>query len=211
LRVGDVTLDFADAGLLGTRQITPHHYAFLVSGAEFDQIFARIHDAGLAFYANPHEPKRPGEINCDRGVKRAYGAPDPADGRRVLVDRLWPRGLRKEAAAVDEWLRDIAPSNDLRRWYGHVPARFAEFTDRYRAELAGGRHADALDRLRTLAQAGPLTILTATEMSSMSIRPYSPACSPMAPTRPLPMPASSPTETWPMSGPKTPTTTIDHH
>jgi uncharacterized protein YeaO (DUF488 family) len=95
-------------------------------------------------------------------VRRAYDAPDPADGRRVLVDRLWPRGLRKEAAAVDEWLRDIAPSTDLRRWYGHTPARFAEFADRYRAELAAGRHADAVDRLRILAETGPLTILTAT-------------------------------------------------
>jgi uncharacterized protein YeaO (DUF488 family) len=95
-------------------------------------------------------------------IKRAYDAPDPADGRRVLVGRLWPRGLRKEAACVDEWLRDVAPSNDVRRWYGHVPARFAEFTDRYRTELADGPHADALDRLRTLARAGPLTILTAT-------------------------------------------------
>jgi uncharacterized protein YeaO (DUF488 family) len=95
-------------------------------------------------------------------VKRAYDEPDPTDGRRVLVDRLWPRGLKKQAAAVDEWIRDIAPSTDLRRWYGHAPARFAQFTDRYRAELANGQHADALDRLRTLAQAGPLTILTAT-------------------------------------------------
>jgi uncharacterized protein YeaO (DUF488 family) len=95
-------------------------------------------------------------------VKRAYDEPDPADGRRVLVDRLWPRGLTKQAATVDEWLRDVAPSSDLRRWYGHAPSRFAEFADRYRAELADDRHADALDRLRMLAQAGPLTMLTAT-------------------------------------------------
>jgi uncharacterized protein YeaO (DUF488 family) len=95
-------------------------------------------------------------------VKRAYDAPDPTDGRRVLVDRLWPRGLTKQAAAVDEWLRDIAPSNDLRRWYGHIPARFAEFADRYRAELADTHHADALNRLRMLARAGQLTVLTAT-------------------------------------------------
>jgi uncharacterized protein YeaO (DUF488 family) len=95
-------------------------------------------------------------------VKRAYDEPDPTDGRRVLVDRLWPRGLNKQAAAVDEWIRDIAPSSDLRRWYGHIPARFAEFAGRYRAELAHGLHAEALDRLRILAQAGPLTVLTAT-------------------------------------------------
>ncbi|NJC66651.1 DUF488 family protein [Planosporangium flavigriseum] len=94
-------------------------------------------------------------------VKRAYDEPDPADGRRVLVDRLWPRGLTKQAAAVDEWLRDVAPSSDLRRWYGHAPARFAEFTHRYRTELADRQHADSLHRLRTLAQAGPLTLLTA--------------------------------------------------
>jgi hypothetical protein len=83
VRVGDVILDFADADLLGTRQITPHHYAFLVSEAEFDQIFARIRGTDLGFYANPHEPKRPGEINYDRGGRTVYF--DDPDGHVMEV------------------------------------------------------------------------------------------------------------------------------
>jgi uncharacterized protein YeaO (DUF488 family) len=94
-------------------------------------------------------------------VKRVYDEPDPSDGRRVLVDRLWPRGLRRDAAAFDEWLRDVAPSPDLRRWYGHEPARFAEFAVRYRAELTDAARTDALARLRGYARAGPVTLLTA--------------------------------------------------
>jgi catechol 2,3-dioxygenase-like lactoylglutathione lyase family enzyme len=83
VRLGDLSLDFADATLLGTRQITPHHYAFLVSEAEFDQIFTRIRNAGLAYYANPHEPKRPGEINYDRGGRTVYF--DDPDGHVMEV------------------------------------------------------------------------------------------------------------------------------
>jgi uncharacterized protein YeaO (DUF488 family) len=94
-------------------------------------------------------------------VKRIYDDAAPADGRRVLVDRLWPRGLRKDAAAFDEWLREIAPSDGLRRWYRHEPARFDEFAERYRAELAEPERTEALDRLREYAAAGPLTLLTA--------------------------------------------------
>jgi uncharacterized protein YeaO (DUF488 family) len=75
---------------------------------------------------------------------------------------LWPRGLRKEAAALDEWLRDAAPSTELRGWYGHDPAKFAEFRHRYTAELADRRPRAALGKLRTLAAAGPVTLLTAT-------------------------------------------------
>ncbi|WP_433206067.1 DUF488 domain-containing protein [Dactylosporangium sp. CS-047395] len=95
-------------------------------------------------------------------VKRAYEEPAPADGRRVLVDRLWPRGLAKDRADVDEWLKTVAPSQELRKWYGHDPARFAEFAERYRAELGTGEAADALGHLRELAHDGPLTLLTAT-------------------------------------------------
>jgi uncharacterized protein YeaO (DUF488 family) len=94
-------------------------------------------------------------------VKRVYDGPDPADGRRVLVDRLWPRGLAKDAATFDAWMRDVAPSPELRRWYGHDPARFARFADRYRAELADATHAVAVAQLREDAKAGPLTLLTA--------------------------------------------------
>lgn len=94
-------------------------------------------------------------------VKRVYDPPDPDDGHRILVDRLWPRGLTRQAAAVDEWLRDLAPSRELLRWYGHDRARFDDFAGRYRAELTRGPQAQALRRLRTLAEAGPYTVLTA--------------------------------------------------
>jgi uncharacterized protein YeaO (DUF488 family) len=94
-------------------------------------------------------------------VKRAYEPPEPSDGLRILVDRLWPRGLSKEAAALHEWLRDVAPSHELRRWYGHDPARFAAFTERYRAELADSGHTAAVAHLRRLAKDQPVTLLTA--------------------------------------------------
>jgi uncharacterized protein YeaO (DUF488 family) len=96
-------------------------------------------------------------------VRRVYDPPDPADGRRVLVDRLWPRGLTKSAAALDEWLRAVAPSDELRRWYGHEVGKFAEFRDRYLAELRTPERAEALAHLRELADPGPLTLLTATK------------------------------------------------
>lgn len=95
-------------------------------------------------------------------VRRVYEDPEPEDGSRILVDRLWPRGLRKEAAALDDWLRDAAPSSELRTWYRHDPAKFAEFRRRYIAELSLPSSRAALGRLRTLAAAGPLTLLTAT-------------------------------------------------
>jgi uncharacterized protein YeaO (DUF488 family) len=95
-------------------------------------------------------------------VRRVYDPPGPADGQRVLVDRLWPRGLAKSAAAVDEWLRAVAPSDELRRWYGHEVGKFAEFRDRYLAELGTPERAEALAHLRELADPGPLTLLTAT-------------------------------------------------
>jgi uncharacterized protein YeaO (DUF488 family) len=91
-------------------------------------------------------------------VKRVYDPPT-ADGLRVLVDRLWPRGLSKQAAAVDEWLRDIAPSDALRKWYGHDPQKWAEFKRRYFKELAA--HAQIADRLRTLARRRRVTLLYA--------------------------------------------------
>ncbi len=70
-------------------------------------------------------------------LKRAYEAPSDEDGFRILVDRLWPRGISKERAALDLWLKDAGPSTDLRKWYGHVPERWPEFQVRYRRELAG--------------------------------------------------------------------------
>ncbi len=81
----------------------------------------------------------------------------------MLVDRVWPRGLTKDAAHLDEWLKDVAPSTELRKWYGHDPDRFAEFRRRYDAELAEPARKAALERLRELARSGPLTLLTATK------------------------------------------------
>ena len=98
----------------------------------------------------------------DVRVGRVYDE-SAANGTRVLVDRLWPRGLRKDAARLYAWAKDVAPSSELRTWYGHDPARFDEFRRRYLAELAGTTQRAALDRLRALASApGPLILLTAT-------------------------------------------------
>ncbi len=81
----------------------------------------------------------------------------------MLVDRLWPRGVSKERAALDEWCKDAAPTPALRQWFGHDPQRFEEFVRRYRAELADGVGAAAVDHLRELAGQGPLTLLTSTK------------------------------------------------
>jgi uncharacterized protein YeaO (DUF488 family) len=96
-------------------------------------------------------------------ARRVYEPAEPSDGRRVLVDRLWPRGLSKDRARLDEWLKAVAPSDQLRRWYGHEPAKFAEFRRRYEAELSEPDRADALRHLREEAQSGPVTLLTATK------------------------------------------------
>ena len=101
-------------------------------------------------------------------LARVYADPTPDDGVRVLVDRLWPRGLRKESAHIDEWIKQVAPSTELRQWYGHRPEAFSDFTARYQAELAEPERAQALDRLRELAAAGPLTVLTATKQADIS-------------------------------------------
>lgn len=92
-------------------------------------------------------------------LKRAYEPPAPDDGRRILVDRLWPRGLSKDHAHLDDWMKDIAPSTDLRKWFGHDPAKWEEFRRRYRAEL--DTRAAALDRLRDLAREGTVTLVYA--------------------------------------------------
>jgi len=95
-------------------------------------------------------------------MRRIYDDPDPGEGRRVLVDRVWPRGIRKDADRFDEWLPDIAPSTQLRQWYGHDPSRFDEFRHRYLGELESPARADARQRLRALARRGHMTLLTAT-------------------------------------------------
>lgn len=93
-------------------------------------------------------------------MRRIYDPVADGDGARVLVDRLWPRGLAKGDAPFDTWLKEAAPSTGLRKWYGHDPERHAEFVRRYRAELAAPAAAEALDWLRELAASGPLTLLT---------------------------------------------------
>lgn len=90
-------------------------------------------------------------------IRRVYDPPERGDGARVLVDRLWPRGLSKDRAGLAAWLKDIAPSAELRAWFGHDPERFAEFSRRYRAELAG--NGAAVDELRSLIAKGPVTLL----------------------------------------------------
>jgi uncharacterized protein YeaO (DUF488 family) len=95
-------------------------------------------------------------------VGRIYEPPGAADGSRVLVDRVWPRGVSKASARLDRWAKEVAPSTELRVWYGHVPARFDEFSERYRDELAQPDRAAALDELRELLRRAPVTLLTAT-------------------------------------------------
>jgi uncharacterized protein YeaO (DUF488 family) len=90
-------------------------------------------------------------------LKRAYEAASAEDGTRILVDRLWPRGVRKEDAAIDEWVKEIAPSAELRKWFGHEPARWTEFRHRYGAEIH--QHPEELSHLRALAREGPVTLV----------------------------------------------------
>jgi uncharacterized protein YeaO (DUF488 family) len=92
-------------------------------------------------------------------LKRAYEPPSPDDGQRILVERLWPRGLSKERAAVDLWLKDVAPSTELRKWFGHDPARWEQFQQRYREELRENK--DAVKALRHKAKEGTITLVYA--------------------------------------------------
>jgi len=101
-------------------------------------------------------------------IRRVYEDPEPDDGARVLVDRVWPRGLAKARAAIDEWCKDVAPSTELRKWYGHDPGRFQEFARRYRIELEDRQRAQAFEHLRGLAEHRQLTVLTATRELAIS-------------------------------------------
>jgi uncharacterized protein YeaO (DUF488 family) len=96
-------------------------------------------------------------VTLDVRTKRVYDPAAPDDGYRILIDRLWPRGVSRERARLDEWARDLAPSAGLREWFNHDPKRFAEFRARYRGELRG--HIDRIDELRVRASHGPLTIV----------------------------------------------------
>lgn len=92
-------------------------------------------------------------------LKRAYESPTADDGKRVLVDRLWPRGVKKIDSAIDYWAKELAPSTELRKWFGHDPARWEEFRRRYSAEIK--EHHEELDRLFDLALKGPVTLVYA--------------------------------------------------
>jgi uncharacterized protein YeaO (DUF488 family) len=101
-------------------------------------------------------------------VGRVYDKPTEPEGCRVLVDRLWPRGLTKARARLDEWCKQVAPSTALRKWYGHDPKQFAEFRRRYRNELGGTEQAAAVTHLRELASYRALTLLTASKDVALS-------------------------------------------
>lgn len=101
-------------------------------------------------------------------IRRIYDEPSDRDGQRVLVDRIWPRGLTKDRAELSEWCKVVAPSTDLRRWYGHDPAKFEEFRRRYRAELEEPERAHEVQHLRDVAGHEPLTLLTATKDPDIS-------------------------------------------
>lgn len=101
-------------------------------------------------------------------VRRIYDDLLPEDGARVLVDRIWPRGVSKARAHLDEWCKDVAPSTELRKWYGHDPALFEEFGRRYRDELRESARAAAFAHLCDLAKQRTLTLLTATKNADLS-------------------------------------------
>lgn len=99
----------------------------------------------------------------DFQIRRVYEAAEPDDGTRVLVDRMWPRGLAKRNAVLDMWLKDVTPSNELRRWYHQDSTRFEEFQERYRRELAEPAAREAARQLRAVATEGRVTLLTASK------------------------------------------------
>lgn len=98
-------------------------------------------------------------MSLDVRAKRIYDPPDPDDGYRVLIDHVWPRGVSRERARLDEWARMLAPSDELRKWFDHRPPRFADFRARYRAELAA--QSEPVDKLRRRAASGRVTVLYA--------------------------------------------------
>lgn len=99
----------------------------------------------------------------DVRIRRAYDDPAPNDGTRVLVDRVWPRGVKKEQLRLDDWNKDVAPSTELRKWFAHDPEKYDEFARRYREELATEAGKAALDRLREAVRGKRLTLITATK------------------------------------------------
>ena len=98
-------------------------------------------------------------MGIDIRVKRVYEPADPSDGYRVLIDHVWPRGISRERAKLDEWARELAPSDELRKWFDHKPERFTQFRARYRKELSSRE--DETERLRARAAQGPITVVYA--------------------------------------------------
>jgi len=94
-------------------------------------------------------------------IKRVYEVKEPGDGVRILVDRLWPRGLRSTDAGIDEWMKDIAPSDELRKWFAHDPEKWPEFKRRYTQELAAPQKAELMKRIAKLAAGGDVTLVYA--------------------------------------------------
>jgi uncharacterized protein YeaO (DUF488 family) len=90
-------------------------------------------------------------------IKRAYDPVEPVDGRRILVDRLWPRGVTRDSARIDKWLKELAPSTELRKWFGHEPEKWTEFKERYRQEL--GNQAGLLEKITGEARQGTVTLV----------------------------------------------------
>ena len=101
-------------------------------------------------------------------LARVYEEPEPDEGKRVLVDRLWPRGMKKTDPRVGHWLPAVAPSTELRHWYDHKPERYDDFAARYTQELQSGEEAAAFDELRALVGQGPVTLVTATREVELS-------------------------------------------
>lgn len=99
-------------------------------------------------------------------IKRVYDQVSPGDGKRILVDRLWPRGIKKEDAAIDEWLKDIAPSTELRKWYSHDPAKWSEFKKRYKIELKD--KIGIIDRLRQESKKCTITLLFSAKATELN-------------------------------------------
>lgn len=146
-----------------------------LTGADAHELDARATTPKLGFPAQPrgnttvsHRNRRRVMTRTTVHVRRIYDEPTPADGYRVLVDRIWPRGISKSRARLDQWCKEIAPSTELRKWYHHDPDRFAEFSRRYCNELTDTTRAAALNELRRLVSEKTLTLLTATKDPTIS-------------------------------------------
>jgi uncharacterized protein YeaO (DUF488 family) len=139
-----------------TSLIGPHH-GKVVNGVPFGHLPPKPETASVQVRADVLEDA----MGKDVRYRRIYDDVSSTDGTRILVDRIWPRGIRKQDAHVDEWMRDVAPSTELRRWYGHDPERYAEFRRRYMAELREPERQQALQRLRETAGHHRMTLLTA--------------------------------------------------